>query len=237
MKADTVGITPRTIFVNDPRWSPGSPALRASFNAAVAESEQVVSAACRKCGAPITALDKSGMCQDCLLDRVNGAGVLEDDLDDDLFSAPRAAAPITHAITCVVCGTATRIYIAAPGDLCDVCRADLPAMRTHVEDVVELARLRLHTLIASFDDALARESEKDQGRWKDVEAARVAVHKKRLDAAILRSRLVATLALGDGLSRILVAHASYEADCGEVEAVEAWAERAMGEIAIAGGIQ
>ena len=154
---------------------------------------------------------------------------------DDLFAAPRPPADLYHAITCAVCGTATRIYVAAPGDLCDTCRGDLPAMRAHVEDVVDRARSRLHVLIASFDDALARESTEDQQRWEAVVRARVAAYNNVQAASILRSRLAATLALGDGLSRILEAHAAYEAGCAEVEQQELWGARALAELAVAEG--
>jgi len=156
--------------------------------------------------------------------------VLEE--QDDLF-APRPPAPLLHAITCAVCGTRWRIYVVAPGDLCDTCRADLPAMRAHVEDVVDRARSRLHVLIEQFDDAVARESAEDQARWQAVVRARVAAHNNVQAASILRSRLAATLALHDGLSRILQAHGELEKGCGEVEQQELWGVVALREIEVA----
>jgi hypothetical protein len=146
-------------------------------------------------------------------------------IEDDLFARPprRSSPPaLQHRITCAVCGVPAAIFVGAPGDLCASCRGDVVATRAHVEDVVERARARLHVLIDNLENAVARESEADQVRWAAVVEARV-----KGPPDVFRARWQKTLQLGDGLARILAAHAAYEAGCREVERVEAWGEKAL----------
>lgn len=167
---------------------------------------------------------------------MNQQAVIEE--EDDLFARPPRSAKLTdlmHRITCAVCEKPATIFVGAPGDLCNSCRADPVMTRAHVEDVVERARSRLHALIGAFEGAVAAESEADQARWKSVVLARVEAQKNAADLAIFRARWVKTLALGDGLARILAAHASYEAGCTEVERVEVWGVRALAELMVCEG--
>jgi hypothetical protein len=156
------------------------------------------------------------------------------DEDDDLFARVAAASPadLQHRITCVVCRLPSSIFVGAPGDVCNSCRLDPYLTRSHVEQTTELARNRLHMLIADFEKALARESQVDQGRWKNVISVRVRAQKGELSTERFQFRWAEALALGDGLSRILRAHEVYEVGCGEVEAVEVWSAQALAELAI-----
>jgi hypothetical protein len=156
--------------------------------------------------------------------------------DDDRFATPRRPAtvtPILHAITCAVCGLPSKIGVGQPGDLCSSCRADLVLVRQHVELALEAARSRLQVLVENFEHAVAAESEQDQMRRQRVVDARVKVQAGSITAASFRSRWAEALAAGDGLSRILQAHAPYEQGCGEAERIELWAARAMSEIEVA----
>lgn len=157
---------------------------------------------------------------------------------DDLFTTT-ATTPLDflHAITCAVCRQQVRIFVGLPGDLCELCRADLAASKRHVEEALELAWGRLQALIEQWEQALSRASAEDQARWAGVVEARVKVHKGKLEAAIFQARWAKTLALGDGLSALLRTHEDYEAGCGEVERVEVWAVRAMEELRIAEGAE
>lgn len=156
---------------------------------------------------------------------------------DDLFTTTTAPAPpdLEHTITCAVCRRQARIFVGLPGDLCELCRTDLAASQRHVEEALGLARGRLQSLIEQWEQTLARASAEDQARWAAVVEARVRAHRGELYAAIFQARWAKTLALGDGLSRLLLAHGEYEAGCGEVEHIEVWAAGAMKELTIAKG--
>jgi hypothetical protein len=208
----TAGTKRRTTFVTQPPAAP----------------------ACRKCGGHED-VNADGLCQRCLVECVNGAGILEDDPDDDLFATPRQPRielPILHAIICAVCGLTSKIPIGQPGDLCGPCRVDPLQTRQHVETTLETARSRLHVLMSNFEAAVARESEDDQTRWAGVIVARVKVQAGAVSAASFRARWHEALAAGDGLARILVAHEAYERGCQEVEQVERWAARAGEELSL-----
>jgi hypothetical protein len=191
-------------------------------------------AVCRKCGGHED-VNADGLCQQCLVERVNGAGIFEDDPDNDIFATPRQPRidlPILHQITCAVCGLSSKIAIGQPGDLCGPCRADLVMTRLYVETTPETARSRLHVLIETFEAAVARESEADQRRWQRVVEARVRVHAGAISAASFRARWAEALAVGDGLSRILAAHEACERGCQGVEQVETWAARVGEELSL-----
>lgn len=151
--------------------------------------------------------------------------------DNDLFPPVASVVDLHHRIICAVCGLPSKIFIGAPGDLCGPCRADPLMTRQHVEQTVEAARARLHTLMSAWEAALAREGEDDQRRWAAVEQARVTIA-----PAAFRARWMKTLALGDGLSRILEAHEALAQGCAEVERIELWATKALAEIAACEGI-
>jgi hypothetical protein len=232
----------RTTFVTQP---PAGQAVCRKCGAALEYTDKTICAACapdelyppapacRKCGGHED-VNADGLCQQCLVECVNGAGILEDDPNDDLFATPRPRIdlPILHPITCAVCGLASRLPIGAPGDICGPCRTDLVQTRLYVETTLETARSRLHVLISSFEAAVARESEDDQARWANVVAARVKVQAGAVSVASFRARWRKALAAGDGLARILAAHEAYERGCGEVGAVERWAARASEELSL-----
>jgi hypothetical protein len=159
-------------------------------------------------------------------------GIGKHDEDDDLFTTLTTAplADLQHRIVCAVCQMGATIFIGAPGDLCNACRHDPLLTRQHVEETIELARSRLHVLIAECEGVLARESQADQARWRKVVEARI-----KGPTETFRARWQATLKLGDGLSRILRAHEVMEAGCDEVSAVEMWGAKALAELAMVEG--
>lgn len=90
---------------------------------------------CRSCGTSFQDLNGLQLCDDCMVDRVNGAGELELDDPDDVINwdTPRSVIARTARRQCRVCDTPYTVALDYDGPpLCEPCRADIPATKARV---------------------------------------------------------------------------------------------------------
>lgn len=156
--------------------------------------------ACAACGEPFLTSDPDRKhCDDCLVDRINGAGILEDgDGGPGLFDEPPPnRTPIRARVICLVCSHEARIPILRGGKVCDTCMADLPSITARIESELNAAEQFAITteldLFTAIDDA--HESVKE--RYSRAVALRES-DDPRIAAAWAKA-----LAANDGLSLLL----------------------------------
>lgn len=144
-----------------------------------------------------------------------------------LFDEPRPAAPTPAEcwITCRVCERKQKVGIDNPALLCEGCRVDLAATRTHVEETLALVETRWQAAVEDFDARGAGSAE-----WEKVCAANVKVAAGEMDAKLFTIAWARAKARGGALSEILLAKESLDALSDEVQARREWAARAIAEI-------
>lgn len=188
---------------------------------------------CRICGAAFEALDDDRqLCDEHLVECINGAGELEDD-DDELFNTLRRTLIATARITCRVCERQAEQPIETAGLLCPLCREDLDATVRHIHEVLSAAHARF---LAAYDRLSAAEAHADErtyARYENVREHLAAAAEGRVSAESVRRRYDEAKARGDSLSALLKERDAAEKVAEEYARLEQWAERGWAEISAA----
>lgn len=177
----------------------------------------------RDCGQSFRASDPDRKyCDGCLAERINGAGIFEDDDEPEESLVERFAAeayvrdnphdvalfdeppPVRQQrrvlVQCRVCGKHAMIPILADAKICDSCLGNLPSQKDRIE--LELERATDASFNAELDlhTAIADASEKDRQRYQNAAALREASDPRIKDA------WAKALQTSDGLAVLLRAY-------------------------------
>lgn len=189
---------------------------------------QTTLADCRKCGISFIDLNGQRMCDACMVERVNGTGILEDDDPDDadLFATPPPdrGAPLLIRVVCAVCTKPCQIPILADGKLCDLCRADLDATAAHITEMRRLADERTGQAWDRWTADLAHADAADRERYDRIEAQR--------EAADFAQRLAKARRLPDWASAVALwdLRSTFDQAASHLDRVRGWAEGAKEEV-------
>lgn len=185
--------------------------------------------ACRACGK--TSVGTHGLCDACLVDRVNGAGELELDDPDDLFARPPrsvARAQQQATITCRVCGARSQQSIHTPALLCPACLLDLTATAAHVAYVREATLERLGVASDAWLTTVEALDAATRARWLAVCEAR-----QSLAPDVFQAKWDRTKRQGGAFAALLDAYELNVQAADAAAAQLAWCDAAEAEIAAA----
>lgn len=191
-----------------------------------------VTGTCRTCGASFTTTDPDRrLCDAHLVECINGAGILEDDDEDEIdWDRPRRTPPPTARITCAACGLAATIPVAAAGRLCGLCREDLDATEARIRANVEAINATWQFALVAWDADYAQASEFDQQRYQNVVEARGKVHDGLIKEASYMARYREALERNDGLAALLQAETRRDMASEQAGKLLAECERGLAEV-------
>lgn len=153
---------------------------------------------------------------------------------DDALNDPDPldlSAPIpTARITCRVCElkavVTEEVPITSTGLLCNECRTDLEKTEAHIRSVLATSELSFINAYDRLRADVAHADERTQERYQKVLDALGAAHEGTADPARVRRRYEAARGREDSLGALLREKEVAE----EYARLQAWAERAMGEV-------
>jgi hypothetical protein len=184
---------------------------------------------CRICGASFESTDDvRRLCDEHLVECINGAGLIED--DDELFNTPRRAPVALARIHCRVCDVPAEQPITTPGLLCPLCREDLGKTEVYIQGVVRAAEIRFLNARDLHQTNVAQADEQTQQRYQKVLDALGAAHEGTLSPTSVRRRYNEARGRTDSLGALLVEREKAEEMAEEYARVQAWAERGLGEV-------
>jgi hypothetical protein len=182
-------------------------------------------ALCRDCHEKGATYHGNQLCEGCYTERINGAGIFEDDDLDPLFGddLPANQERLAH-IVCCVCEKPTKIAIGAPARLCGHCSADPAATDRHIQNVHVVTVRRFCEAWRAFDVVLAAAPAEVQERWVKVEQAR-ATQSPRFTQAWSAAK-----AAGGDFAMLLGFYEDVERVADECNRVFEWVQRAVLEV-------
>lgn len=183
---------------------------------------------CRECQAMFFTSDPDRKyCDRHLVERVNGAGIFEDDDPDDLFPDRPAQLELlpTARITCRVCGMRSEVTVDNSALLCGPCRVDTEATRSHVESTLVAAERHWQETWEAFD-VQAQQPEVAEA-WAKIEEARLSA-----DPALFAEAWRRRKAAGGPLADLLRAREALDDLGDELTRRRTWAAAALEEIKV-----
>lgn len=154
----------------------------------------------------------------------------DDEIDAFWAEKPRRAPVATARITCRVCDAKAEQPISTASLLCPLCRENLGRTEQHIRQVLAAAELAFINAYDRLRADVAHADEETHRRYERVQEALGAAYEGTADPASVQRRYEAAKAKGDGLSALLRQKEAAEGIALEYQRLQAWAEKAMGEV-------